>query len=79
MTSKVKGKKKVEVSSQIRLNTTRTSNVASTLKTQNIGILATRRRELQGLGHKWRPLQQGEYVGVGVGLALPEVQQHEAL
>lgn len=79
MTSKVKGKKKVEVSSQIRPNTTRTSNVASTSKTQNIGVLATRRRELRGLGREWRPSQQGEYVGVGVGLAPPEVQQREAL
>ena len=46
---KVKCKKKIEVISQIRPNSTRTSNVAHTLKTQNMGELAARRGELHGL------------------------------
>lgn len=78
-TSKVKGKKKVEVLSQIVPNSshsTRTSNVASTSKTHT-----SRGEELRGLGREWHASasQQGEYVGVRVGLAPLEAQQRETL
>ena len=48
-TSKPKRKKPL---SQIRPNLTRTSNVASTSKTQNMGVLATRRGQSGGLGRE---------------------------
>ena len=77
-TSKVKRKKKVEVLSQTRPNSKRTSNIASISKRQNMG-LATHRGELRSLRHEPPASQQGEYVGVRVGLAPLEAQQREAL
>ena len=77
-TSKVKHKKKDEVLSQNRPNSTRTSNVVSTSTTQNMRVLATsREEELHGLGCESRAPQQGEYVGVRVGPALLEARQRE--
>lgn len=63
---KVKRKKMVEMPSQIRPRSTKTSNVASTSKTQNMGERASQARE-------------GEYVRVRVGLSPLEAQQREAL
>ncbi len=65
-TWKAKGKKKVEVLSP--------SNVASTSKTQNMGVLATRRQGLRGLGREWQA-SQGEYMRVRVGHAPLEAQE----
>jgi hypothetical protein len=63
---KTKRRKKVEV--QSRRNSTRTSNVTSTSKTQNAGVLATHTGDSE----------QGECVGVRVGLPPPEARQGEA-